>query len=118
MGFRFESLEIYQEALVLSKLIFALVRELQNDRQYVFADQLSRACLSISNNIAEGSGSCSKRDFANFLNMSRRSLFECASIIIILHDNELISLERKEVFLYKMDTLSRRLYSFRKNLLV
>lgn len=39
------------------------------------------ATLSITNNIAEGSGSVSDIDFANFLNTARRSTFEVANVI-------------------------------------
>jgi four helix bundle protein len=117
MGFRFESLEIYQQALSVSRLIFSLVRDLQNEKHYVYADQLARACLSISNNIAEGSGSNSNKDFANFLNISRRSLFECASMIIILNDIGIINIHKKSDILLELDTLSRRIQTFRKVLL-
>jgi four helix bundle protein len=45
---------------------------------------LRAATLSITNNIAEGSGSVSDADFANFLNTARRSVFEVANILILL----------------------------------
>jgi four helix bundle protein len=84
MGFRFETLDVYKDALKISGDIFILVEKLQKNKLYVFADQLSRACLSITNNIAEGSGSNSNKEFAYFLNIARRSVFECVNILIIL----------------------------------
>jgi four helix bundle protein len=50
---------------------------------YRFADQLRGAALSISNNIAEGSGSNSNSDFRNFLNIAHRSAFECANMLLV-----------------------------------
>lgn len=77
MGFRFQTLDVYQLTLKISGDIFILLNYLQKEREYVISDQLVRAFLSISNNIAEGSGSNSDKEFANFLNIARRSVFEC-----------------------------------------
>jgi four helix bundle protein len=117
MGFRFETLEVYQDALKISGKVFVLVEELQMNKLYVFADQLSRACLSITNNIAEGSGSNSEKDFAHFLNIARRSVFECVNIIIILNMRSFISLETKNSLNYEFDILSRKIQNLRKSLL-
>jgi four helix bundle protein len=87
---------------------------LQGSRE---ADQLARATLSISSNIAEGSGSATKKDFANFLNISRRSLFECANIIIILKGFDLIEKQKADEMLESYKNLSAKIYYFRKSLL-
>ena len=50
---------------------------------YRYAEQLRAAGLSISNNIAEGSGSSHKQEFIQFLNITRRSLLEDASVITL-----------------------------------
>jgi four helix bundle protein len=56
---------------------------LEEKRRYRFAGQLRRSGLSMPNNIAEGAGSTSKREFAQFLNIARRSTFEMASLVMI-----------------------------------
>jgi four helix bundle protein len=117
MGFRFETLEVYQNALKISGEVFVLVEELQKNKLYVFADQLSRACLSVTNNIAEGSGSNSGKDFAHFLNIARRSVFECANIIIILNMRGIITLENKNNLILEFDILSRKIQNLRKSLI-
>jgi four helix bundle protein len=117
MGFRFETLEVYQNALNISGEVIVLVEELQKNKLYVFADQLSRACLSITNNIAEGSGSNSDKDFAYFLNIARRSVFECVNIIIILNMRGLITYEVKNLLISKFDILSRKIQNLRKSIL-
>jgi four helix bundle protein len=73
--FRFQELEIWKRAAVFSLPLFQLADRLETRRLFRFAEQLRGATLSITNNIAEGSGSVSKIDFANFLNTARRSTF-------------------------------------------
>lgn len=117
MGFRFETLEVYKNALKISGDVFILVEELQKNKLYVFAYQLSRACLSITNNIAEGSGSNSDKDFAHFLNIARRSVFECVNILIILELRGLITTAEKTKMIAQFDLLSRKIQNLRKSLM-
>ena len=82
--FRFEKMNIWKDAVDLSDKLFDYSDKAEEKRFYKFAEQLRAAGMSISNNIAEGSGSFSDKEFANFLNISRRSVFECANILIFL----------------------------------
>lgn len=70
--------------------------------------------MSISNNIAEGSGSTSKNEFSHFLNIARRSAFENANILLILNKHNLISIQVLESLLDRIDVLCRKIMSFRK----
>jgi len=74
--FRFEDLEIWQLARVLAVKFHKLADELDKRRLYRYAEQLRAAGLSLTNNIAEGSGSTHAQEFKQYLNISRRSLFE------------------------------------------
>ncbi len=55
--FRFEDLEIWQRAKVLAVQFHQLADRLDRKRLYRYAEQLRAAGLSLTNNIAEGSGS-------------------------------------------------------------
>lgn len=81
--FRFEDFEIWRKGAGMSGKLFDLADALDRKRLFRFAEQLRAATLSITNNIAEGSGSVSNDDFANFLNTARRSVFEVANILLI-----------------------------------
>jgi four helix bundle protein len=85
--FRFQELEVWKRAAKFSPSLFRLADELESRHLFRFAEQLRGATLSITNNIAEGSGSVSKVDFANFLNTARRSTFEVANILFLLGEN-------------------------------
>ncbi|RLD58568.1 MAG: four helix bundle protein [Bacteroidetes bacterium] len=116
--FRFENLQIWQDAIVLSDELFDISDIAESKKLYRFAEQLRGAALSISNNIAEGSGSFSDKEFAYFLNVARRSVFECANILIIFNMRGLINEQVKTDLLNRLDILSRKITNFRKALKV
>ena len=115
--FRFENLEIWKFAINISDKLFDIADMLIEKKKFKFAEQLDSAAMSMTNNIAEGSGSFSDKDFANFLNISRRSIFECANIIAILKKRRFISQEEKDIFYNELDHLSSMVTNFRKTLL-
>jgi four helix bundle protein len=82
--FRFQGFRIWQLAIQIADELFDIADDLEERRLYRFADPLKGAGMSVSNNIAEGSGSDSKKEFKQFLNMVRRSTFENANILILL----------------------------------
>jgi four helix bundle protein len=114
--FRFQDLEIWQLAIEIADELFDIADDLESRKLYRFAEQLRAAGMSISNNISEGSGSDSDRDFANFLNIAKRSTFENANIIILLKRRNLITSEKENELLEKLDKLSRKISNFRKTL--
>jgi len=72
--------------------------------------------MSISNNIAEGSGSSSKKEFVQFLNIAKRSGFENANILILLAKRNLITEQQLDSLLEDIDHLSRKIINFQKSL--
>ncbi len=115
--FRFEQLDIWREAVEISETLFDYADIADNMRLYKFAEQLRAAALSISNNIAEGSGSFSDKEFASFLNISRRSIFECANILHIFSRRKVITVDQKAMVYSKLLKLSKMITSFRKTII-
>ena len=115
--FRFMDLEIWKESITLNDQLFDLADAFVDAKSYRVAEQLRAASLSISNNIAEGSGSFSSKDFANFLNISRRSVFEVANISFVAFRRNFITKEQLDQILNDLDSLSRRITNFRKSIL-
>ena len=114
--FRFEDLEIWQMAIELGDELFDIADKLEYKRLYRFADQLRGSGLSMSNNIAEGSGSVSNKDFSNFLNIARRSTFENANILFVMNRRNLIREGKRDELLNKLDHLCRKITNFQKSL--
>lgn len=117
MDFRFMNLEIWKDAIKINDEFFELAEEIEKSKSFRFAEQIRGASLSISNNIAEGSGSFSEKDFANFLNIARRSTFETANLSCVAFNRKYITREELNNKLNKLDSLNRRITNFRKKLI-
>lgn len=116
--FRFMQLEIWKEAVEIAKVLFTVADRLEERRRFRFAEQLRGSALSMSNNIAEGSGSDSKREFGQFLNIARRSTFENANMIIVMQSCGFVGEEEANTILVRLDRLCRRITSFQRTLRV
>ena len=114
--FRFEDLEIWKDAIQISDILFDYADKAEDKKFFRFAEQLRAAGMSISNNIAEGSGSFSDKEFANFLNISRRSVFECANIVHIYLRRKIINQEERNHIWQQLVFLSKKITNFRKTL--
>jgi len=73
--------------------------------------------MSKSNNIAEGSGSHSKAEFRNFLNIAKRSTFENANIVIVLSKRGFVNDAMLNAILERLDILCRKITSFQRSLM-
>jgi len=114
--FRFQDLKIWQLAIEIADELFDLADQLEDRKLYRFAEQLRASGMSMSNNIAEGSGSSSKKEFIQFLNVARRSTFENANILILLHRRKLVSQEMLDQLLNQLDHLCRQITNFQGSL--
>ena len=75
----FRDLEAYKAGKVLVKEVYALVNKFPKEEQYAMCDQLRRAAISITSNIAEGSGRGSYKEKVHFIEISYGSLMEVLS---------------------------------------
>lgn len=114
--FRFQDLDIWKLAIEIADELFDIADTLEQKHLYRFAEQLRAAGMSMSNNIAEGSGSEWKKEFKNFLNIARRSAFENANILIILNRRKLLTEDVVERLLDKLDKECRMITNFKKTL--
>ncbi len=114
--FRFQDLEIWQMAIELGDKLFDIADKLEQRHLYRFAEQVRSAGMSMSNNIAEGSGGPSAKEFARFLDIARRSTFENANIVIILSRRKLLDEKTESALLEAFEHLSRRITNFKRTL--
>jgi four helix bundle protein len=109
-------MEIWQRGASLSDPLFRLADGLERRQLHRFAEQLRAAVLSITNNIAEGSGSTSDVEFANYLNISRCFVFEVANMLMIFLRQGYCLDAEVSGHLAELDEQSRMLLAFRRTL--
>lgn len=79
----FEEFEVYQKGILLAKIVFKLLENKAFEREYSFKDQIKRAVISITNNIAEGSEYNNNRQLIRYLKISKGSCAEVRSMLIL-----------------------------------
>ena len=85
MGYkRFEELRVWQDSLELALSTYALTGAPAFRRQHSLRDQLERAALSISNNIAEGFERGTNQELLTFLYIARGSAGETRSMLCLM----------------------------------
>ncbi len=114
--FRFERLEIWQDAIALSDALFDISDQAEENKKYRFAEQLRGATMSITNNIAEGAGSDSDKEFARYIQISRNSLYECVNILFIFERRKIIEAEVRLELYNRLLELSKKLFYFKQKL--
>ena len=78
-GFGYRKLIAYQKAKEVVKRTYKLLKKFPKEEQYAMCDQLRRASISITSNIAEGMNRYSVKDKNYFLEMAYGSLMEVSS---------------------------------------
>lgn len=116
--FRFEKLEVWHEARTLNRQVYRLARKLPKEELFAMGSQLRRASLSVSSNIAEGSGRNSDKDFAHFLEQSYGSIMEVASLLYSAVDEKYLAESEVETVLDEFEKLAKRTASLNRSLTV
>ena len=106
----FETLDVWKNAVDLAVQIYKMTKTFPDDELYGITSQVRHVIISVSSNIAEGSGKGSKLDYIRYLKIALGSLNEVESLIIVsnrldyIEDNDLkeinkmIETERKLLF--------------------
>ncbi|GGF35246.1 four helix bundle protein [Echinicola rosea] len=80
---RYEDLEVYKRAVDLAVEVSLRTRLYPDFEKYSLTSQTNRAVYSISNNIAEGAGRNSDKEFDQFLGIALGSAFELDTQLVI-----------------------------------
>ncbi|MFH0858851.1 MAG: four helix bundle protein [Candidatus Omnitrophota bacterium] len=86
--YSFEKLDLYNLAREYRGKIYKLVKELPSEEKFNLTNQMRRAALSLTNNIAEGHGRYHFQENIQFLRQSRGSLEELIDDINLCIDEE------------------------------
>jgi len=109
----FEEVIAWQKARTL---YVGLYDQLKQTKDYFYRDQLLRAALSISNNIAEGFDRSSAKELRQFLVIARGSAAEVRSMLLIAKDLELLPDASQQECLLLVKDISKLLTGFIKSI--
>ena len=114
---RFETLQIWQESIKFGVLIDGLTKKFPKDELYSLTNQLRRAAVSISSNIAEGSGANSVLDFSRFIDIAIKSNMEVISQVLFAEKLGYLTPEESKSSVELGTDLIKRIRAFKKYLL-
>jgi four helix bundle protein len=82
----FEKFEVWQNIRKLTIEIYQITKKFPKHELFGMTNQIRRSAISVSSNIAEGSGRPSRKDQAHFTTMAYSSLLELTNQLILSSD--------------------------------
>jgi four helix bundle protein len=113
--FGFRRLIAYQKAKEVVKRTYKLLRKFPAEERYAMCDQLRRASVSITSNIAEGVNRYSVKDKSHFIEIAYGSLMEVSSQFEIAEELGYIAVEDRLSIDQLIEELARILSGLQKN---
>lgn len=113
--YSFEKLNVWQKSRKLAVTIYKITRDFPKEEIFGLTSQMRRCSISISSNIAEGTGRHSAKDKARFTEIAYGSALELLNQIIISKDIEFISDENYTLLRMEVDEISLMLDALHKS---
>lgn len=104
-----KDLKVWQKSFDLVLLIYTIMKEMPSDEKFGLTSQIKRCAVSVPSNIAEGFGRKSQKSFSQFLKISRGSLLELDTQLLITKELKLIEINT-DIFT-KIEEISKMLNS-------
>ena len=114
--FNFEKLEVWRKAVDFADLIYGLTKVFPDDERFGLANQMRRAAVSISSNIAEGTSRSSRADFSRFIEIATGSLFEVVSQGMIARNQGFLTGDQLQNLYESVEEQSRMLSGLKRSL--
>ncbi|MFZ9847186.1 MAG: four helix bundle protein [Flavobacteriales bacterium] len=112
----YKDLIVWQKAITVVTDIYAVSKLFPAEEKFGLVSQLNRAVVSIPANIAEGWGRESSKNYLQFLKISRGSIMEVETLLIISHNLKYISIEVFTDLSTKLDEVGRILQGVIKSI--
>ena len=114
--FNFQQLDVWQSSIEFADSVYKATDSFPSHELYGLSSQLRRASVSISSNIAEGSGLGSNKEFQRFIGISYGSLMECLSQLEIARRRNYVALDTCRDLNALGERISRMLSRLRESL--
>ncbi|MGY3054988.1 four helix bundle protein [Pedobacter sp. UYEF25] len=113
----FKELKVWQKAIDLTVEIYKAMAILPADERFSLISQMKRCAVSISSNLAEGSGRGSAPQFKHFLTISQGSAFELETQLIISNRLKLLNDELTLSLIDRVTEIQKMIYSLERKLM-
>jgi four helix bundle protein len=114
--FNFEKLDVWQKAIDFADLVYKRTRQFPDDERFGLTNQMRRAAVSISSNIAEGTSRASQTDFGRFVEIATGSVFEVVSQAFVGRRQGFLNEESFAVLYANAEEIGRMLSGLRRSL--
>jgi len=115
--FRFEKLDVWQKAVDFADRVYVVTRGFPVEERFGLTSQMRRASVSISSNIAEGTGRSSNKDFAHFVEIGYSSLMETVSQTQVAFQQSFLTQSDRDVLYAGAEEVARMLSGLKASLL-
>ena len=115
--FNFEKLDTWKDAINFAGTVYEMTRRFPDQERFGLTNQMRRAAVSISSNLAEGSSRSSRPDFARFVEIATGSLFEVVSQSFIGHRQGFLTEEQFQTLYSAAEKQGKMLSGLRASLL-
>jgi len=105
----YHDLIVWQKGIELVNDIYLITKNFPREELYGLTSQIRRSAILIPSNIAEGWGRGTTKNYLQFLQISRGSLFELETQIIIANKQDYVSQENCSNIIIKIAELGRML---------
>ena len=106
----FRDLIVWRKSVELAKLIYLATRSMASEERFGLTAQMRKAAVSVPSNIAEGNARQTLNDYLHFLSMSRASLAELETQILIAQElNMLKDADRATSLVAEVDRMLQAL---------
>lgn len=113
--FSFEKLNVWQKSRILAVDVYRTTKIFPADERFGITSQMRRCAISISSNIAEGSGRHSSKDKARFTTIAYGSSLELLNQMILSHDLEFLPDENYTTLREKLTEITAMLNALHKS---
>lgn len=115
-GKGFEQIISWQKARELNKSIYQITQKPAFNKDFALRDQIRRASIAVSSNIAEGYGRKTDKEFAYFLNVAQASCYEVKSQLYLAYDIEYINKKEFDGLFALSDEISKTIFGLIKHI--
>ena len=111
--YSYKNLNVYQDAKAFVVAVYKLLDTFPDTEKFALCNQIRRAAISVTSNIAEGVSRTSNKEKIHFLEIAYASMMEVDSQLDVSVDLGYITKEQYNTIEEKIDGIARQLSALR-----